>query len=259
MSWVTLVVMAKPAVAGRVKTRMCPPLTSQQAAELHAAMSQCLLDRVATHFATNEQRSRFTLKLSLAMNADHSDRSETIEPGPRWRVVGQGGGDLGDRLKHVWTMVGGGPVVFLGTDSPDLPLDALSQVVEDVAAAGAGGDDLMGAGPVDDGGYWVVAGSRYDPGLLSGIDWGTETVYDQTRQRAAAAGVNWREWPRWHDVDDRQDLAALIRRLDRPERPERPEQSSDAADPTLARLKEQLQAWDLPLGDDASHDPGPSR
>jgi len=36
------------------------------------------------------------------------------------------------------------------------------------------------AGPVGDGGYWCLAGVRYLPSLLLGIDWGTPSVYHQT-------------------------------------------------------------------------------
>lgn len=239
---VTLLVMAKPAVAGRVKTRMCPPLNADQAAALHAAMARCLLQRLETAFILDDSRSPGPVRLVLAINPPATgETARPITPGPAWGVIGQGRGDLGERLAHAWDAAGRGPVIFLGTDSPDLPLDALRQMVAELSGgggdgAGDGGWDA-GAGPVGDGGYWTLACRSHAPGLLSGIDWGSPRVYDQTRRRATDLGLNWRELPRWHDVDTQDDLIALTARLS-----SLAQTRGGELEPPLAELKQTLDA-----------------
>ena len=68
-------------------------------------------------------------------------------------------------------------------------------------------------GPTHDGGYWTLAAGACRPALLHQIDWGTAVVYDQTVQRAGAAGLSVCSLPAWYDVDALDDVAAL--RVDR--------------------------------------------
>ena len=73
----------------------------------------------------------------------------------------------------------------------------------------------MGAGagavfiPAKDGGYVLVGLRQPQPGLFHGIDWSTERVMAQTRQRAHALGVALRELAPLWDVDTPDDLARL--------------------------------------------------
>jgi hypothetical protein len=113
--------------------------------------------------------------------------------------------------------------VFLGVDCPDVPADAL------LAAAAALDEADAAAGPTADGGYWTLAARRCEPALLTGIDWGTPLVYDQTRAAAERAGLTFRELPRWFDVDEPADLLALFDRL------------RDADEPALLRLRQRLE------------------
>ncbi len=65
--------------------------------------------------------------------------------------------------------------------------------------------------PAIDGGYVLIGVRRLDRMLFSGIQWGTETVMQQTRERMRQ--LNWRwgeEEPLW-DVDRPADLDRLRR------------------------------------------------
>ena len=140
-----------------------------------------------------------------------------------WQLIHQGSGDLGRRLGFVWRLVGGGPTIFLGSDSPDVPAWALRGI-----QAALEQSQIIVLGPVEDGGFWTMAGSQYDGRLLEGIDWGTTKVYDQTRRAAQNAGLTIGEAPRWYDVDTPEDLEALRRRL------------AAASDDALGRLRDRL-------------------
>ena len=219
--------MAKRAVPGRVKTRLIGPLSADQAAAVHAAMLECVLRRVRAHVPG-------TPVLALDAWPADADAGAPVEPAgdavvaalagdSDWRVLDQGSGALGDRLNHVWSKLGGGPVVFFGVDVPDVPSAALQGIVPALASHDAA------IGPAADGGYWTLAAAQSQPALLEGIDWGTARVYHQTCDAAKRAGLRWCALTRWRDVDDSAGLTALQRRLRR------------ATEPALVTLHHRLQ------------------
>ena len=128
-----------------------------------------------------------------------------------WRAIGQGSGDLGARMERIWRSIGGGPAVFLGVDSPDVPADAL---LDAVRIAFGRDDGLDGAvGPAADGGYWTLASRALMPAVLREIDWGGPRVLAQTLAAAVEAGLCFKTLATWYDVDTPSDLAALRTRL----------------------------------------------
>ena len=216
---VHLVVMTKPALPGRVKTRMIgnPPagLDAHLAAQVHAAMLHCVAERT-----TQVYFSQYVMAIDGGrLNVP---KAQPIDIPQAWDIRDQGRGDLGQRLDYVWRSLGPEPVVFLGTDSPDVPLAAIEAARTALTQADAA------LGPVDDGGYWALAAVRYLPELIRGIDWGTANVYHQTREAAQRAGLSVVDLPAWHDVDSPADLAALRLRL------------CNASEPALVRLARDL-------------------
>lgn len=205
-----LIVMAKTAAPGKVKTRLTPPLTADQAAAVHQAMLDCVLARLAGLAAQHD------FEAVLATTGDLNAQG--------WRSIDQGDGDLGERIARVWQMLGHPPAAFFGVDSPDLPGGHLRAVADVLTSA----DPVAAIGPVGDGGYWTLAATKPTPALLSGIDWGTSSVYHQTHERAVAAGVTLTDLPAWHDVDDFNDLDALLQR------------SAKSDDPDVRRLETTL-------------------
>ena len=224
--------MAKAATPGRVKTRLTSALTTRQAAQVHRAMLVCVLARV---LAWQQQDRRVQLVVAMASGdgrtpdealrdtIGHADEVVALWSASRAaRILPQGRGDLGDRLLWVWRTAGGGPAMFLGADSPDVPQAAWEATM-------AALDQFDAAvGPADDGGYWTLAARQPEPALLTGIDWGTSSVYDQTSQKARDAGISLTSLPAWHDVDTPADLEALRHRL------------AQTSSPLLQQLRQRL-------------------
>jgi rSAM/selenodomain-associated transferase 1 len=142
------VVFAKRPEPGRVKTRLCPPLTAEQAAELYRCLLADVLDESA--------RAARALALAPVLAVDPpSACAELAAAAPAgFRAIGQQGPDLGARMTHVarQAAAAGVPLVLLrGSDSPALDTAHLRQAVHALAAAD------VALSPDRDGGYGLVA------------------------------------------------------------------------------------------------------
>lgn len=95
----------------------------------------------------------------LAVTPDSAAGTSASWPVPSGiPIVGQGTGDLGDRMARPFQVFPPGPVVIVGSDIPDIETG-------DIAAAfGALGNHDLVFGPAADGGYWLV-GARRRPAL----------------------------------------------------------------------------------------------
>lgn len=149
-SSVTVAVIAKAPVPGRVKTRLCPPATHVEAA------------------AVAEASLRDTLDVVLACHAGRRVVVLDGEVGP-WcppglEVVAQCGGGLGERLAHAVASLGG-PVVVVGMDTPQLTVSLVDRAVHQLCRPGT--DAVLGY--ADDGGYWAIGLRSADDRVFRGV------------------------------------------------------------------------------------------
>ncbi len=195
--------MVKEPAPGRVKTRLCPPLTPKQAADLYACF---LLDKMA-----QVRRVRAAAPY-LAYTPREAEGFFRDLSGDTFSLVPQEGKDLGDRLGHLTTrlLTAGHPgVVIIDSDTPNLPDQYLTDAVE---CMGNGRADAV-FGPAEDGGYYLV-GLRFPaPALFQGVAWSTAVVLKQTLSKAASTGLRVHLLLRWFDVDTGTDLERLRRHL----------------------------------------------
>lgn len=185
----TLLVMAKAPVAGLVKTRLCPPLTFQQAADVAAA---ALSD---------------TLGAALGCGADRVLVALDGAPGG-WlpagvEVVPQVGAGFAARLDRAWADAGG-PTLQIGMDTP--------QVTSSLLDAGlAALDRHAGAlGMALDGGWWGLALRRPLKGAFAGIEMSTARTGAQQLARLIELGVDPILLPPMTDIDAIADLDAVV-------------------------------------------------
>lgn len=194
-----MVVMAKHPVPGEVKTRMCPPLSLDEAAELYAAMLDDVLE------ATASAARSVGAGLWLAGHPPEALGALGRRCPEGTRLLAQRGPDLGARMEAAVADVAGagfGNILLRGSDSPALAPDALVAGLEALA-----GCDLS-VGPDADGGYAWIALRRPLPGLFQ-HPMSTASALRDTLSGASAAGLRCRRLPPSFDLDTASDLALL--------------------------------------------------
>jgi rSAM/selenodomain-associated transferase 1 len=219
-----VVVFAKRPAPGAVKTRMCPPLSPEQAAALYAAM---LDDVLATTAAAAEEAGAATW---LAVHPADALEELAARCPPGFRGVVQRGADLPHRMGNALAdaaAAGFARILLRGSDNPSL---AGAELVRGLAALD--GADLA-VGPDRDGGYGWIALRGAPPGLFDHA-MSTASVLADTLARAAALGLRVRMLAAHFDLDTAADLALLASARERGEALDCPR--------TLALLDE-LRLW----------------
>ena len=232
-----LVVFAKAPIPGQVKTRLCPPLTSDEAATVHGSFVLDTLER------TKAAVSKFRLPVDRYLACAPSSALaffKVMEERQAVRLLDQEGEELGARMNRVFETLfarGYGRVVIVGTDVPSLPLESYQQAVQQLDRY-----DVV-LGPALDGGYYVVGLKKAAPALFQDIPWSTDRVLTLTKEKAAGLGLDVGLLREWRDVDTIDDLKALIdaSRLDA-RKPKQEQSFSTRTAGTLQLLAQRLRS-----------------
>ncbi|HEX4491288.1 MAG TPA: TIGR04282 family arsenosugar biosynthesis glycosyltransferase [Acidimicrobiia bacterium] len=184
-----IVVLAKAPVPGRVKTRLCPPCTPDDAAALARA---ALVDTLAAVAAT--PASRHVLVLDGAPG-DWTPRG--------FEVVPQACGDLAARLAAAFVYVAG-PALLVGMDTPQVTPALLADARGRLEVGTA--DAVLG--PADDGGYWAIGLVEPTPSVFSGVPMSVATTGALQLERLHEHGCRVDLLPQLRDVDRYADAAA---------------------------------------------------
>lgn len=203
-SQTALVVFAKAPIPGQVKTRLCPPLTPDEAATLHGSFVLDTLER--TKAAVVKLKLPFKRFLACAPSAAHVF-FQIMEERHGVTLLDQVGDDIGSRMSHAFDALfakGYRLVLIVGADVPALPLDHYQQALTLLES-----HDVV-LGPALDGGYYLIGLKRAVPELFAGVPWSTDRVLPLTKEKAEHLGLSTALLPAWRDVDTIDDLAALI-------------------------------------------------
>ncbi len=177
-----ILVIAKEPLAGRVKTRLCPPCTPVQAAQLARA---ALEDTLAAC-----DRAAAGARRVLVLDG---------RPGPwlprGWEVIAQRGGGLAERLEAAFEDAGG-PAFLVGMDTPQLSPTLVAEGLEALAYR----DAVFG--PAIDGGYWAIGLREHDPRVFAGVPMSRAFTGAIQRARLAALGLRTLDLPELRDVDE---------------------------------------------------------
>jgi rSAM/selenodomain-associated transferase 1 len=193
---VEIAIMARAPVAGQAKTRLIPLLGATGAARLQGWL-------LARTVAIAAEADLGPVVLWCAGPPDHPDFRQCLGAGKVSLQV-QPAGDLGVRMAAAAAAAKSpGGVLIIGTDCPMLT----PALLREAAAALSAHDAVLF--PAEDGGYVLIGMRRFAPELFAGIEWSTERVMAQTRERLLSLGWSWNEPATLWDVDRPADFERL--------------------------------------------------
>lgn len=200
-----LAVMTKAPRAGQVKTRLVPPLSPEEAAQLNVCFLRDTGAAIAKAGGTTARG--VGVYTPIGAEAAYSDILPTD-----FELLPQRGDGFGERLAFATEdlfQCGFGSVCLIDSDSPTVPADVYAQAVEALSEPG----DRVVLGPSDDGGYYLIGLKKCRRELFERIDWSTERVLEQTKQRARELNLEVSLLPTGYDVDDPATLRRLCNEL----------------------------------------------
>lgn len=199
---IAVAIVCKTPQAGQSKTRLSPPLTADQCAQLSAAFIRDAAQSM------NEVAAASSYAIYTPVGSER-DLVPLLPDG--FRTMPQADGDLGTRLIRMIRdlfIAGHRGVVLVNADSPTLPHSILRDAI-----AMTGHTDNAVIAPAHDGGYTLIGLTQPHDALFTDIDWSTSAVYEQTRAQALQLKLPVVELPLWYDVDNAEYLAVLEREL----------------------------------------------
>lgn len=201
-----LAIMAKAPRAGKVKTRLSPPLTLEQSAGLNI----CFLRDTAQNIA-EVSAAGHSAGLVCYTPVGEEAAFDGLLPAS-FHLIPQRGDGFGERLLAAAQDIlqcGYGSVCLIDSDSPTVPAAAFEQAAAELARPG----DRIVLGPSHDGGYYLIGLKHPHREVFADIHWSTETVFAETMAAAHAAGIEAVTLPLWYDVDDARTLGILFAEL----------------------------------------------
>ena len=193
-----LLVFTKTPVPGCVKTRLLSVTSPEQAAAIAVELLRRTLDTAC-------RSSVRDIELWCTPTTRHST---LVELGEDFSMAlqTQTGADLGERMFSAMeqSLDNYNHVMLAGSDCIDLAVADLDLAREKLAE----GYDVV-LGPSLDGGYHLIGLSRLYRELFTGIEWGTDRVMQDTRERVAQLDLTLYELPERRDLDRPEDLKYL--------------------------------------------------
>lgn len=178
----TVAVICKQPIAGRVKTRLTPPLSPGRA----AAVAQAAL--------------RDTLATVATVECDRRVAVLDGQPGAwlpsGFDVLVQRGQGLDERLGAAFADLGPGPTLLIGMDTPQVTRQLLERALVCLQA----GETVIG--PTSDGGYWAIGLTGGGPEHFRGVPMSTARTFACQRDRLERRGLRPVVMQTLTDVDD---------------------------------------------------------
>lgn len=188
-----LVVIAKECLPGMVKTRLSPPFSLGQAAQLASAS---LSDTLAAASAVNADRKilYFDGKIVPAEAAG-------------FEIVSQSGGALDERLAFIFDVLSE-PVFLVGMDTPQIT----PALIEAACAQWPTNVDAW-FGPATDGGFWALGLGRLPNrgAIVRGVPMSTDSTGQRQLERLERAELRVQILPQLTDVDTAETLIDVAR------------------------------------------------
>jgi rSAM/selenodomain-associated transferase 1 len=189
-----LLIFCKAPIPGQVKTRLTPPLSQEQAAQVHIELSENI-------FRLARDSALCPIQLWCSPTTEHPYYKKVVT-NFNFSLQTQKGSDLGARMHHAFTttLKEFNNVILIGCDCPSLTQGHLQE------ALSALNSNQIVLAPAEDGGYVLIGLDHPQEQLLTEMPWGTSSVLPITRTRIAKSKLRFFELSEQWDVDTIDDL-----------------------------------------------------
>lgn len=192
-----LIIFAKNAEAGKVKTRLAATIGDEKALSVYLQ----LLSHTAS-VTSNLPMDKFVFYSNQIIKDDAWDDAVFYKEL-------QKGNDLGERMENAFENLfekGYRKIVIIGTDCPELTAGIITNAFTCLETR-----DVI-IGPALDGGYYLLGITQLHASLFQNIPWSTSTVLKDTTDRCRALNLNYRLLPTLNDIDEEKDLIYFEKR-----------------------------------------------
>ncbi len=184
--------MVKEPRAGQAKTRLAAGIGEVPAVWFYRHVTARVLSRVS-------RPSEWETSLAVAPDSAVTSRAWSL----RWPRLPQGHGNLGQRMQRIMNELPPGPVLIIGSDTPEIRARHIR------AAFTALGTHTAVFGPSSDGGYWLI-GLKRRPRILqifANVRWSSPHTRADTERNLSGHLITYTAT--LDDVDEAEDLAKL--------------------------------------------------
>ena len=193
-----LVILTKAPQPGQSKTRLVPPLSYAEAADLARALLLDQLQNLATFGGAR-------LFIAFTPEAAGGFFDGFIAQG--FTCFAQRGQSLGERMSHAFEHLFASRfanVILIGSDLPALPVRFFQQAY---AWLEKSADVVLG--PSADGGYYLIGMNRMITAIFDDIGWSSADVLSQTLHKLDDLSLKHELLSEWYDIDTGKDLERL--------------------------------------------------
>jgi hypothetical protein len=203
------VLFAKTPELGQVKTRLAASIGDNLALEFHIAF---ISDSLEKALEISKPFLEVDTYLYLTKSCNFTNFLPKNFEKTSFDLRYQPNGDLGNRLQQTFfeLLQLYKSVIVIGTDSPNIPSYYLIEALDKIKK-----HDLV-IGSTVDGGYYLIGLNgkvKNFSELFTNINWSTETVFQETLERAKTNNLNFYSLPVWYDIDNANDLTRLKKDL----------------------------------------------
>ena len=193
-----LIVYLKSPEPGKVKTRLQPHYSPEEAASLYRGFIEDTVETVSS-IGADRCWAAYT-------PADARSGIEAIFPSD-WNLAPQVGDDLGSRMLqslNASIASGADKAILIGSDIPSLPGSHIASAISRLENA-----DVV-LGPTNDGGFYLIGIRSTLPDVFADVTWSTDNAFEQTAEGIRSKELMMSLIPPWNDIDTPEDLDAEI-------------------------------------------------
>jgi rSAM/selenodomain-associated transferase 1 len=191
-----IIVFTRFPVEGKVKTRLAKNMGNKFAVSFYRVCAEHTFKELVKVKETGAE-------LFLFCSEENEIEQMMKWGGTNFNYYFQQGNDLGLKMYNAFNTVfkkGYKKVIIIGTDAPDVSMNIVQSAISVL-------DNYnVVIGPANDGGYYLLGFKSKLIDLFSGIEWSTDSVFDNTIEKLNRSKINYFMLNELTDIDTLEDL-----------------------------------------------------